>query len=60
MEPSDVLRDVITKTNPGRFFCDDVHGTIADAVGTEETSEPVTVCVHEPLVHPDTVVIKYR
>ena len=49
-------RDVISITNQAGF-CDDVLGTIADAVGTEETSEPVRVGVHDPLVHPDTVFI---
>ena len=52
-------RDVIIKTNPATF-CDDVLGTVADAVGTEETSEPVRVGSHDPYVHPDAFVIKYR
>ena len=52
-------RDVITITNQPRF-CDDVLEAIADAVGTEETSEPVKVGPHDPFFHPDTFVIKYR
>ena len=51
--------DVISITNPARL-CDDVLGTIADAVGTEETSEPVRAGVHDPFFHPNTFVIKYR
>ena len=52
-------RDVITTTNQAGF-CDDVIGTIADAVGTEETSEHARAGVHVPLVHPDTVFINKK
>ena len=52
-------RDVITTTNQAGF-CDDVIGTIADAVGTEETSEPVRVRLHGPLAHSDTFFINKK